>query len=593
MTDENKKSILDMSKEHVDAIRKKVKSEASRITELNSKQLSQVAKDDQAVFFQIKYGLDKRLDELTTLYGSPYFIKCKIKFEDSEKIEEAYFAKFEFIDNSIYSWVTPIASIRFENPGDVSYKLPDGRTRKVQLLSKEQFMIVDGEILFQTSESLEHPRELIYQKHFSDKKKGFILPEIVAQMEKAQDQVIRAHYKGPFVISGPAGSGKTTLAFHRVAYLVQSPDTADKYPRESIMLLVQDKGAIDYFSHLLPELGIKNIKITSFNEWIMEILNIENINYINDYSEIEINSTEYEQEKLNILRNKKIPEYKKSPFQSLDLFYSNTLSSESYLNFKKQKSKKFLDRFDLIFLLSSYIKKYKKLKIKGKKDELKYSMVLVDEFQNYLPEQLKIIKNIINEDTQSIIYVGDMKQQIAIGTIKEWHQINEVISEERNILLSKIYRNTKQILTYIRDLGFSIDIPEGIKDGPEVKEEIFNNSEDQITYIRKIIEENEGLTIGVIAKHSSDLKKFLPLTIERENVHLVSMIKSQSLEFDIVIITDIDRHFEDLDSTQKVLSDERKTIQKDSLYIALTRAMSELHVIGSISLKQKLNGILE
>ena len=45
------------------------------------------------------------------------------------------------------------------------------------------------------------------------------------QMEKAQDQVIRAHHAGPLVISGPAGSGKTTLALHRVAFLTQSPET--------------------------------------------------------------------------------------------------------------------------------------------------------------------------------------------------------------------------------------------------------------------------------------------------------------------------------------------------------------------------------
>jgi len=592
MTDENKKSILDMAKKHVGDIRKKVKLEAGRITELNSKQLSQVAKDDQAVFFQIKYGLDKRLDELTTLYGSPYFIKCKIKFEDSGKIEEAYFAKFEFIDNSIYSWITPIASIRFENPGTVSYKLPDGRTRNVQLLSKEQYMIVDGEILFQTSESLEHPRELIYQKHFSDRKKGFMLPEIVAQMEKAQDQVIRAHYKGPFVISGPAGSGKTTLAFHRVAFLAQSPDTSEKYPRESIMLLVQDKGAIDYFSHLLPELGINNIKITSFNEWIMEILNIENIEFVSDYSEIEINDNTYEQEKLTLLRNNKVPEYKKSPLQSLDLFYSINLSSGNYLHFKKQKNKKVLDRFDLIFLLNSYIKKNKYIKVKGRKEKLLYSMILVDEFQNYLSEQLKFIKSMMNEETKSIIYVGDMKQQINIGTIKEWGQIDENILDERNIILSKVYRNTKQILTYIKELGFSIDIPEGIKDGPAVIEEIFNNPEDQVSYVRKIIEENEGLTIGIIAKHSHDLKKFLHLGTERENVHLVSMVKSQSLEFDIVIVVDIDKHFEDSESLQTnpdALIKEREVIQRDSLYIALTRAMNELHIVGMVSLKEKFN----
>jgi DNA helicase IV len=586
MTDENKKSILQMAKEHIEIIRKDVKVEAGRITELNSKQLSQVSKDDQAVFFHIKYNLDKRLDELTTLYGSPYFVKCKVKFEDSGKIQDVYFAKFEFIDKSIYSWITPIASIRFENPGQASYTLPDGRIRRVELLLKEQYMIVDGEILFQTSESLEYPRELIYQKHFSDRKKGFMLPEIVAQMEKAQDQVIRAHHKGPFLISGPAGSGKTTLAFHRVAYLVQSPDTANIYSSESIMLLVQDKSAINYFSHLLPELGIHNIQITTFNQWIMDTLEIKNIEFISDYSEIEINDTTYEQEKLNLLRDDKTPEYKKSPFQSLEIFYSKNLSTESYLLFKKQKNKKVLDRFDLIFLLNSHIKKHKHIKIKGKKDKRIYSMVLVDEFQNYLPEQLAIIKSVMNEDTQSIIYVGDMKQQVSIGTIKDWNQINETISDERSIMLSKVYRNTKQILTYIKDLGFSIDIPEGIKEGAPVTEEVFINSEDQIEYVRKIISENEGSTIGVITKHSSDLKKFLPLIIGRENVHLVSMVKSQSLEFDIVIIADVDTHFE---SSESILNTERQTIQRDSLYIALTRALNELHIIGSVSLRERLN----
>lgn len=585
MTDENKKSILQMAKEHIETIRKDVKVETGRITELNSKQLSQVSKDDQAVFFHIKYNLDKRFDELTTLYGSPYFVKCKIKFEDSGKIDDVYFAKFEFIDKSIYSWITPIASIRFENPGQASYTLPDGRIRKVELLSKEQYMIVDGEILFQTSESIEHSRELIYQKHFSDRKKGFMLPEIVAQMEKAQDQVIRAHHKGPFLISGPAGSGKTTLAFHRVAYLVQSPDTASIYPTESIMLLVQDKSAIDYFSHLLPELGIRNIQITTFNQWIMDTLEIKDVEFVSDYFEIEINNTAYEQEKLNLLRDKKIPEYKKSPFQSLDAFYSKSLSGESYSLFKKQKTNKVLDRFDLIFLFNSYIKKYKVLKVKGKKEKRTYSMVLVDEFQNYLPEQLSIIKSVMNEDTQSIIYVGDMKQQINIGTIKDWNQINETISDERSIVLSKVYRNTKQILTYVRELGFQIDIPEGIKEGSPVTERTFTNPEDQIAYVREVIEKNEGLTIGVIAKHSADLKKFLPLTIERENVHLVNMIKSQSLEFDIVIITDIDTHFENSSDT---LTSERQTIQRDSLYIALTRALNELHIIGSVLLSEKI-----
>jgi len=90
-------------------------------------------------------------------------------------------------------------------------------------------------------------RELIYQEHFTNRKTGFMLPEIVAEMEKSQDQVIRAHHEGPLVISGPAGSGKTTLAFHRVAYLTQAPDTALHYREDSIIIFVQDNGTKEYF----------------------------------------------------------------------------------------------------------------------------------------------------------------------------------------------------------------------------------------------------------------------------------------------------------------------------------------------------------
>lgn len=61
-------------------------------------------------------------------------------------------------------------------------------------------------------------------------------------MEKAQDQVIRASHKGSLVIGGPAGSGKTTLALHRVAYLTQAPETSEFYPTKSIIVFVQDTG---------------------------------------------------------------------------------------------------------------------------------------------------------------------------------------------------------------------------------------------------------------------------------------------------------------------------------------------------------------
>ncbi|HNW09616.1 MAG TPA: hypothetical protein PKM52_03475, partial [bacterium] len=112
---------------------------------------------------------------------------------------------------------------------------------------------------------------MIYQEYFSTRKTSFILPEIVAQMEKAQDQVVRAEYGGKLAITGPAGSGKTTLALHRAAYLLQSPETVDKLDANQIIVFVQDDSTRDYFSHLLPELGINDVEITTMASWARKI----------------------------------------------------------------------------------------------------------------------------------------------------------------------------------------------------------------------------------------------------------------------------------------------------------------------------------
>lgn len=267
----------------------------------------------------------QRLEELDSLKMSPYFFRCDMLIEDGDKrrAETWYFSKFNFGEESIFSWVSAAASIRFENPGEFSYRKPTKGMQKGVLLRKEQYMIVDGKIVFLATESTDISRELIYQKHFSVKKDGFILPEIVAQMEKAQDKVISASHKGPFVISGPAGSGKTTLALHRVAYLIQSPDTMMLYSDDSILVLIQDVGPKKYFEYILPDLGIKNVAIKTFAEWIIKILEIENVKQVVRFGETEDEKDDYEYKKLEILHNyiTEIPKYTKDAYELLNVGY--------------------------------------------------------------------------------------------------------------------------------------------------------------------------------------------------------------------------------------------------------------------------------
>jgi DNA helicase IV len=524
--------------------------------------------------------------------------------DEKGKDKEYFFAKHEFSEQSIYSWVAPVSVIRFENPGKTSYRLPNGKIRTVTIKQKETYMIVDGKVLLFALETQEKARELIYQEHFTKQKSEFILPEIVAQMEKAQDQVIRAGHKGPLMISGPAGSGKTTLALHRVAYLTQVPDTALIYKSDSILVLVQDNGTKNYFSTLLPSLGINDVKITTFSEWTLRVLNLEGYSYIERYGENEEEKDLYEYQKLKAIRETSIPVWSKDIFSTLYSKYSESFSDSNLRLFNEQKKERKLDRFDLVILLKSYLKKYEKFEIKREyqtfiknkltrkleKTEVLYSLMVVDEFQNYLPEQLQILKNCLNQKTQSVVYVGDMAQQVKLGTIRDWKEVREVISPDRNIKLNKVYRNTRNILSFIKSLGYVVELPNGLKEGPAVIEKTTNTTEEEIRHIKEIIPKYTKGTIGILAKEESYLENFKKEFTDIKNIHVLTMNEAQGVEFDFVCIVGIKKESFNVTHHVDLLPqhiEEKKRIQKDLLYVALTRAITELHILGS----EKLSSI--
>ncbi|EKE11875.1 MAG: hypothetical protein ACD_15C00005G0004 [uncultured bacterium] len=557
---------------------------------------------DRPVEKQVQNYHKKRLAELSHLEKSPYFVRCDVVFDEESKPHTFYFGKFNFNQDSIYSWVTPASAIRFENPGKVSYFLPSGKQQNALLLRKDQYMIVEGRIKFLSSESTEYPRKLIFQEHFSVLKSSFALPEIVAQMEKLQDQVIRAHHVGSFLISGPAGSGKTTLALHRVAYMNQSPDLAEKYPSQSIVVFVQDNGTKEYFSQLLPGLGINDIFITTFSEWAMSILKLKS-GYAPRFifhEESEENLDLFEFSKLQALKKHRLKN--DSGFSLLKKIYAPFFSDKQKEIFQKQMESDTLDRIDLTILLKSFYQKNRKLeivseylienkfgKIETKKaaKKMSYNLAVIDEFQNYLPEQLRLIKKCLEEKNQSVIYVGDMTQKVQLGTISGWDAIEENIHDKRQVVLHKVYRNTKNILQFIASLGYDIEIPTNIKDGSPVSEKIFVSPQDEIDYIQKTLAQKTFQSVGVLAKNSFYVDKFRKRLTDKK-IHCMTINEAQGVEFDIVFLVGIHPKLFSLNFPQDTpldLIQEKKKINRDLLYVALTRAISELHISGKENLR--------
>jgi len=606
MLEKLKKEILDSTRKHIGYVRQKIDEAVNRRETIGAKMKKtaiSMLPGDALAQYRIAANNSEQVENFKQLYPSPYFTRCEFEVKGEKKT--MYFAKFSFSDEKIYSWITPAATLRFENPGPASYERPDGQTQSGILISKDQYMIVDGRLLFFSTESIGRQRELIYQEHFTRQKHGFILPEVVEQMEKAQDQVVRASYRGPFFISGPAGSGKTTMALHRVAYLIQSPETSELFPHDSILVLVQDIGTKEYFSHLLPELGIRGVEIITFGEWAKAVLNLGDGYVITvRYGENEQERNLYEYSKLVALRRlQKDVIFSKNIWGLLKKIYQDVFNKNQQELFAKQKSESVLDRFDLTILLQIYLKTngeflmkkdyyeesdrgtYRK---KNKAFPVNYNLMIIDEFQNYLPEQLNLLKACLNQRLESVVYVGDLAQQTQLGTVREWKNIGKEIASERQVILQKVYRNTKQILSFVRHLGYNVEIPSGIKEGQNVVEYLFESKQEEINRIKEIIANSSGEIVGILAKEKEYLEEFKREFCDNPNVHCLSMQEAQGVEFEIVCIVGINSQSFSVDGLPSEIVEEVKRIQRDTLYVALTRAISGLYVMGKVKLENLL-----
>lgn len=588
--------------------------------------------EDKAIFAYLTEAQNKKTKELVSLKSSPYFTRCDVRFDDEEENRTIYFSKFNFDNEKIYSWVAAVATIRFENLGNFSYERPNSGIRRGKLFRKDQYMIVNGKIVLFSTESLNNTRELIYQDYFSSQKTEFALPEVVAQIEKAQDQVIRAHHVGPMVITGPAGSGKTTLALHRIAYLVQSPETSTVYSGESIKVFVQDKNTKEYFLQLLPRLGIDNVAITTFAEWVLDILKedfekwgVKKLKFVPVYGD-----NEKERDLNGFRKIQAIDNFGKKTIYSLTkksnrLKLKNALygiyhilaemyafdfldDNEGYFNLLKQQNENKLDSHDLTALiLYSYVwhgdkeisetkEEYKGRGATGRavkkivRKPLNYSLIVVDEFQNYSSTQLMFMRHCNKKDKKSIIYVGDIKQRTRLGAIKTIADINENIDKDRQIVLQKVYRNTKNILEYIQSIGYEIQVSKRAKTGEDVIERICTDKNEEIAYIKQVIINLKRASIGVIAKDVEYLKDFKKI-FKDNNIRFYGMDEVQGVEFDTVFIVGIDNNTFSVDYNNNdyaLLKQEKKRINKDLLYTTLTRAVNRLYVLGQKPLKESV-----
>lgn len=597
----NKEQMLSLAREHVSGVREKIKEEMEEVNvSLQRKFLEKKNNASDEVAHKLFQLFSDRLDQLHHLFPSPYFSRCDIRSSNGEE-RFFYFSKFSLHDQSIFSWMTSAARIRFTEIGPASFELPDKTTWSGELIRKDQFMIVNGKIIFLSSESDSYGRTLVHQEKLSQQKAGFMLPEIVERMEKAQDDVIRAPAFGSFLIAGPAGSGKTTLALHRLAYLLQSPDTASQFENQDMIVFVQDHGTQAYFSQLLPDLGIHNVQIVTFGEWAIERLKLKDYTFVRRPNGVDEEIDGFESRKCRALRelsdNMKAS---RTPALSLLSAYESIFTDANRKRFKNQLEEKQLDRFDLSILLKlaltsgpltrsqEFITQKKNFEItRSFRDvPLEYSLIVVDEAQNYLAEQVDLLRTCISKRTKAMLYVGDLEQQVLLGTVRDWSHVGETFGEGQKVKLEKVYRNTKKILEYLQEIGFNVSAPEGLREGTSVVD-VACSAVEEVDRLKAIVDSMDpNKHVGILSPLSEYLNTLRSEFEAKSNVHILTIHEAQGVEFECVCVVGIDETFFNAPN----LTEERLRIKKDLIYVGLTRAMDELNVFGRKRLGEMIRG---
>ncbi|ULT59353.1 UvrD-helicase domain-containing protein [Neobacillus drentensis] len=268
-TKEYIRTVLDISKENKEFA---VESMKQSFAELNSNDSSTSYTDllANANFLELA---ESELKRLESVIGKPYFSRIDFTSTSTNTEEVLYIGKVSLFDRVsqqpiIVDWRSPIANVYYDGRlGEVSYEAY-GETQTGYLALKRQYEIIDGLLKDIRDIDLTTHDELL-QKSLSGKADNR-LTEIVATIQNEQNEVIRASLTHPIIVQGAAGSGKTTIALHRISYFLYS--FGFRFPPEKLMILAPNRLFIEYISAVLPELGVNKINQTTYIDFMRSCL---------------------------------------------------------------------------------------------------------------------------------------------------------------------------------------------------------------------------------------------------------------------------------------------------------------------------------
>lgn len=260
------------------------------------------------------------LQKLYKIQNKPYF--GSILFDTPEEGTQNIYIGITHVENNleyyVHDWRSPICSLFYDYElGQAEYEAPAGII-KGNLIKKRQYTIENAKLIHIFDNEINIDDELLQQvlaTESTDKMKN-----IVNTIQKEQNQVIRNIKDKNLIVQGIAGSGKTSVALHRIAFLLYKIKELNS---QNILIFSPNKVFSEYISNVLPELGEENTKETSIHDFLLS--------YLSEFKEIESFSSFIERYYLHKNSNYELTKYKQSDDITTDINnYLNQLIKNSH-----------------------------------------------------------------------------------------------------------------------------------------------------------------------------------------------------------------------------------------------------------------------
>jgi len=555
----------------------------------------------------------KNLKNYSEAVPQAYFARVDFREYRKEK-ESFYIGKFGLGDSKtgdevIIDWRAPIADLYYSGTqGETYYKAPIGVING-ELSLKRKLLIKNGNLLDAFDEGIndiilnsnkEEGTALIdeFLKISLEESISSKLKEVVATIQKEQNEIIRAEKNGALIVQGSAGSGKTTVALHRLAYLLYK--YKDKLSGNDILVIAPNKLFLDYISEVLPNLGVDKVKQKTFEELAVDFLGVKGKVYSKD-KKLSMVLEEKDKEKIKYITNssklkgsmafKTILDRYIRYIEKWDLEVCD-INVEDYILFDRKEIKRL------------YAKDMVNLPINKRKDEIKrYFLLKLNVRINDVLDKIDFSYEYMLARTKKVMEDGILRRQKLVELYNERDNKKEFIKKKAKESFEEYFLNWREI-----DTG---KLYQALFNNDEILNEVL---EDKMPskLLNFIVEElNNNINQGIL--DSDDLAAMLYLKFKIEGIpekfkfqHLVVdeaqdysllqilILKNLVGNNSLTLVGDIGQgiyYYKGIDDWQKVIKD---VFEGDAKYTPLTqsyRSTVEIIEFANRVLKKQANSL--